>query len=228
MTDFRLQELKRAWEASGSVEDEAAYLRERLRIGDLTPERLELAAQCGHKGAISALSDALEPRSPAQIAYSLVPSLKEDRCMRWVWVFPLVEWAAAQEWPSVDGNPLIRRLSSASERALEALRGWLDSPERGPRAVKRVQGALDKAIAAGIREQQEAGYRAALVKPADRALMSIGAVLSRAVSIIACRHPADPRAVAASAWRDFLGEGSLDLSAAVSRHLANRVLHCVP
>lgn len=51
MTDSRLQELKRAWEASGSVEDEAAYLRERVRVGDLTQERLELAAYCGHEGA---------------------------------------------------------------------------------------------------------------------------------------------------------------------------------
>lgn len=51
MTDTRLQELERAWRASGSVEDEAAYLRERVRVGELTQERLELAAYCGHAGA---------------------------------------------------------------------------------------------------------------------------------------------------------------------------------
>ena len=55
MTDSRLQELKRAWEASGSVEDEAAYLRERVRVGDLTQERLELAAYCGHPAAAAIL-----------------------------------------------------------------------------------------------------------------------------------------------------------------------------
>jgi len=38
MTDSRLQELKRAWEASGSVEDEAAYLRELVRVGELSEE----------------------------------------------------------------------------------------------------------------------------------------------------------------------------------------------
>ena len=54
VTDSRLQELKRTWEASGSVEDEAAYLRERVRVGDLTQERLELAAYCGHEGASAA------------------------------------------------------------------------------------------------------------------------------------------------------------------------------
>ena len=52
MTDTRLQRLKRAWEASGSVKDEAAYLRERVRVGELSQERLELAACCGHPGAI--------------------------------------------------------------------------------------------------------------------------------------------------------------------------------
>lgn len=55
MTDSRLQELKRTWEASGSVEDEAACLRERVRVGDLTQGRLELAAYCGHEGAGVAL-----------------------------------------------------------------------------------------------------------------------------------------------------------------------------
>jgi len=49
MTDSRLQHLKRAWEASGSVEDEAAYLRERVRAGELSQERLELAAFLGDR-----------------------------------------------------------------------------------------------------------------------------------------------------------------------------------
>jgi len=51
VSDSRLQALERAWEASGSVEDEAAFLRERVRVGDLSQERLELAACCGHAGA---------------------------------------------------------------------------------------------------------------------------------------------------------------------------------
>ena len=51
MSDQRLRELERRWRETGSVEDEAAYLRERVRVGDLTQERLELAAYCGHEGA---------------------------------------------------------------------------------------------------------------------------------------------------------------------------------
>jgi len=38
MTDSRLQQLERAWKASGSTEDEAAYLRERVRVGE--PDQL--------------------------------------------------------------------------------------------------------------------------------------------------------------------------------------------
>lgn len=51
MTDSRLQELERAWKASESLDDEAAYLHERVRTGGLSQERLELAAYCGHTGA---------------------------------------------------------------------------------------------------------------------------------------------------------------------------------
>lgn len=61
MSDQRLRELERKWRESGSVEDEAAYLRERVRVGDLTQERLELAAYCGHEGARASLPDS--PRS---------------------------------------------------------------------------------------------------------------------------------------------------------------------
>ena len=51
MSDSKLRELERRWRETGSVDDEAAYLRERVRVGDLTQERLELAAYCGHEGA---------------------------------------------------------------------------------------------------------------------------------------------------------------------------------
>ena len=43
VSDLHLRELEAAWRASGSVEDEAAYLRERVRVGDLSEERLKLA-----------------------------------------------------------------------------------------------------------------------------------------------------------------------------------------
>lgn len=53
MADGRLRELERRWQQSGSVQDEAAYLLERVREGDLTKERLELAAYLGYPAASS-------------------------------------------------------------------------------------------------------------------------------------------------------------------------------
>jgi len=55
VTDSKLRELERRWKETGSVEDEARYLLERVRVGDLEREKLELAAYCGHEGAQAAL-----------------------------------------------------------------------------------------------------------------------------------------------------------------------------
>lgn len=51
MTDSRLRALERRWKESGSVEDEAAYLRERVRVGDIDQETLELVSRLGHEAA---------------------------------------------------------------------------------------------------------------------------------------------------------------------------------
>ncbi|MEZ6188079.1 MAG: hypothetical protein R3F62_24110 [Planctomycetota bacterium] len=55
MTDTKLQTLKQRWEASGAIEDEAAWLRERAMRGALSLERLGLAGECGHPAARMAL-----------------------------------------------------------------------------------------------------------------------------------------------------------------------------
>lgn len=48
MSDERLRELERAWTASGSMDDEVAFMRERLRSGSLRQADLESAAFAGH------------------------------------------------------------------------------------------------------------------------------------------------------------------------------------
>lgn len=56
MSDLRIQEARRAWEARpGDVQAQGAYLLELLRAGQLAAERLELAAYCGHRAAREAL-----------------------------------------------------------------------------------------------------------------------------------------------------------------------------
>jgi hypothetical protein len=51
MSDTKLRALERRWKETGTAADEATYLLERVRVGDLTQERLELAAYCGHAAA---------------------------------------------------------------------------------------------------------------------------------------------------------------------------------
>lgn len=61
MSDERLRDLERRWKETGSVEDEAAWITERMRVGMLAQDRVELAAYCGHQAARKALGrDACE------------------------------------------------------------------------------------------------------------------------------------------------------------------------
>lgn len=56
MGDERRRELERRFRATGAAEDEAPLLRERLRLGELSAARLELAAYLGHHAATLACS----------------------------------------------------------------------------------------------------------------------------------------------------------------------------
>ncbi|MCO5165543.1 MAG: hypothetical protein M9894_04125 [Planctomycetes bacterium] len=56
MADERLRALERAAAASGSLEDEVRLLETRVRLGDLAPGWLELAARLGHEPARRALT----------------------------------------------------------------------------------------------------------------------------------------------------------------------------
>jgi hypothetical protein len=51
VTESDLRRLERAFRASGSVEDEAAWLMARVQAGELDRGVLELAAYCGHEAA---------------------------------------------------------------------------------------------------------------------------------------------------------------------------------
>ncbi len=51
MTDEKLRELERRFKETGLPEDEAAWLKERVRAGDLTQDRLALAVHCGQQVA---------------------------------------------------------------------------------------------------------------------------------------------------------------------------------
>lgn len=76
MSDARLRGLERRWRETGVMADEATFLLERLRVGELTQERLQLAAYLGYEAA----KVVLETDAP------LVPEDSED------WVNGLKLW----------------------------------------------------------------------------------------------------------------------------------------
>lgn len=55
MADEQLRRGERRWRATGSPDDEARHLRERMRAGRVDLVRLALAAECGHPAARVAL-----------------------------------------------------------------------------------------------------------------------------------------------------------------------------
>lgn len=64
MSDERLRALERRWKESGSVEDEARYLLERVRVGEIDRLRLELLAELGCGGAQFAIYNRLLTSPP--------------------------------------------------------------------------------------------------------------------------------------------------------------------
>jgi hypothetical protein len=45
---------ERRWQASGLAADHGALLRDYVRVGRLSPVRVQVAAYCGHTGALQA------------------------------------------------------------------------------------------------------------------------------------------------------------------------------
>lgn len=125
MGDARLRELERR-ARTGDPQAEAEQLLARVRSGTLSRERLELAAYCGHEGAL-----AVAPPDPISLAWISAPSL--DR-----WLEGLTGWP----WREV---LLVRAARAASglatEHALAPLRG---SGLMHFTPALRVEGACDE------------------------------------------------------------------------------------
>jgi hypothetical protein len=63
VSDHRLRDLERRWQASGSHPDAVALLRERLRTGELSRDRVQLAAYAGDAAACDAVGEGAGPSS---------------------------------------------------------------------------------------------------------------------------------------------------------------------
>lgn len=77
MSDERLRELERRWKETGAVKDEAAFLLERVRAGQLPQERLELAARLGVQAANTALG-----RTATKVVLDEVPVTSAEEAVR--------------------------------------------------------------------------------------------------------------------------------------------------
>ncbi len=67
--DDAVRAAERRHRVSGAREDEVAWLRERLRAGDLTPERCELAAFVGHPAAATVLERDCQSEAVCLLCY---------------------------------------------------------------------------------------------------------------------------------------------------------------
>ena len=121
MSDSKLRELERRWRETQSVEDEAAYLRERVRVGDLTQERLELAARTGLPAA------------------ETVTGLKRiDRTSEWLHAIGSSsrEAAIAAAWGAIQPVVTLLAKSPAFDSAAkfsEVISRWLQTPSAATR-----------------------------------------------------------------------------------------------
>lgn len=103
MSDAALRELERVWRITHLVDDEAAYLRARLRTGNIGAEQLRLAAYCGHPAALR-----VAPVEPVDfMVWRLSRSTNEFAASRGVILVGLFDrWVnGLQEW----GEPVLLR-----------------------------------------------------------------------------------------------------------------------
>lgn len=94
LSDQTLRELERRFRASGSLEDEAAWLRVRVKAGQLEQSRLRLAAYCGHHAASSALGASALPTWNHDSVPGFVLGLRPFGPSVWL----RATWAASREY----------------------------------------------------------------------------------------------------------------------------------
>lgn len=137
MTDARLRELQRRFEASGAVADEAPFLQARVRAGTLDVHDLELAADLGHPAARRALE--LEPLQAGQLAAHA--NLIRQCWGQWQLVrlsLALARAALPHEEPPLSAVHLLVR------ELLDAVAAWVENTQRS-RAVWEQHRRVDPA-----------------------------------------------------------------------------------
>jgi hypothetical protein len=189
--DERERELERRFRASGASDDEAAWLRERLRAGRIPTERLRLAAVVGHPAACRALG--CEPLvDPAALGAAVAGHGREALLRALLALARAALPAWEQRFPR-DDRPRI---------ALEAAQGEAGCP--CPRHRAAVAGRLGAAADA---------WAAARQVPAQRAAQA--ALLCQRAAAVAARSPAGAEQDADDLRAAILAAGDLEPPARV-------------
>jgi hypothetical protein len=140
MADSNLRSLERAFRASGSVEDEAAWLRARIQAGDLEQSKLGLAAYCG--------SEAARTLSPPDEAFSLGLLHQWGQLAGARAVLELCAWSherIEREFQNADRDSSCHRAVIA--RTLDGLNHWaLEPTEHNRRRLGKTTAGIDRVL----------------------------------------------------------------------------------
>ena len=133
MADERVRELERRFQESRAPDDEAAWLRERVRTGQLDPRHLDLAAFMGHAPAALAggQPDAEEDRREGVLGFfQRAASGREGQ---------FVSWArhVTSTLPGAFGKECAVRAALAAARLVEA--PWSDQHDDDSRLTQAVE-----------------------------------------------------------------------------------------
>jgi hypothetical protein len=128
VSDTRLRDLERAWRESGALEDELAWLGERVRTGDLSEESLALASSFGHAAAAALIGERARPLQ--ELPFTEGPG----RGYRWRLDVETTQRCLAvaldqPPWRDVRGEGL--------RAAVQAVRRYLERPGEDPTALRR-------------------------------------------------------------------------------------------
>ena len=119
MSDEDLRELERRWRASGTVDDEAAYLAERLRAGELSAEQVETLAELGYPAGMIVLGKDQEWLAQQRLSETLF-DLGPQSLSRAILI---ILGRLCLEADLIQPPAIVARL-------IEAVRAWLASPTR--------------------------------------------------------------------------------------------------
>lgn len=160
--DDHLRQLERRFQESGDPEDEARWLRERLRAGALSEARLQLAAHLGHPAAIAVLG-----KRPVALTHRALEGVRKAKCG----IYRCERYHAVSTGELRHGRPLgwsgvlrCADLSPAGEpqhfqrsspdmdaRCLRALEDWLGGPREGLGARTPAAELIELALAVSCR-----------------------------------------------------------------------------